>query len=86
MHVDCAFGLVARARDGDFNEQKEGDEMVNMDVHVDVRWGKLMCSALLRAFLYGEGLEEELKEEFMKAEADCEHDSDDSESDDSDSD
>ena len=45
--VDCAFGVSATARDGDFHTREEGEAMIDLKTHVGIRWGKILTGALL---------------------------------------
>ena len=45
--VDCAFGVSATARDGDFHTRVEGEAMIDLKTHVGIRWGKILTGALL---------------------------------------
>ena len=54
--VDCAFGLVARARDRSFYfHTGQGRGMIAMRVHVAVRWGKLVGHAFVRWAILSQG-------------------------------
>ena len=72
--VDCAFGLVARARDRSFHAAAQGETMIAMRVHVAVRWGKLVGHAFVRWAIIARGgedaavVETEPEEPFLEGE------------------
>ena len=47
--VDCAFGLIAAARDVTFHKKAASEALPGMKIHIDVRWGKLTGAALYKA-------------------------------------